>query len=86
MPVPIEIVKMKENSKNREYVKEQVKNQGSLLEFACQELRDDEEIVMEAVKNNPEALEFASDRLKENRQIVFESVSKAGWTYCYARG
>ena len=34
MPVPIEIVKMKENSENREYVKEQVRNQGSLLEFA----------------------------------------------------
>ena len=71
MPVPVEIIKMKENSTNREYVLEQVKINGKLLEFADVSLQDDEEIVTEAVNNNPEALEFASNRLKGNREIVY---------------
>ena len=85
MPERIEVTKMKQNSENKEYVIENVKKTGALLEFACDQLKDDKEVVMEAVKNNPEALEFASDRLKGDREIVYESVSNVGWTYCYAK-
>ena len=60
--------------------------EGALIEFASDELRDDKEVILEAIHNNPEALEFASDRLKADREVVYESVSKVGWTYCYARG
>ena len=85
MPERIEITKMKQNSENREYVLENVKKEGALLEFASEKLRDDKEVVLEAIHNNAEALEFASDRLKGDRQVVYDSVSKAGWTYCYAQ-
>ena len=85
MPERIEITKMKQNANNREYVIENVKKEGALVEFACEELRDDKEIILEAIHNNPEALELASDRLKGDRQVVYDSVSKAGWTYCYAK-
>ena len=85
MPERIEITKMKQNSENREYVIENVKQEGALLEFASEELRDDKDVILEAIHNNPEALEFASDRLKADREVVYESVSKVGWTYCYAK-
>ena len=85
MPERIEITKMKQNSENREYVIENVKQEGALLEFASEKLRDDKEVVLEAIHNNPEALEFASDRLKGDREVVYDSVSKVGWTYCYAQ-
>ena len=71
MPEPIEITNMKKNSNNREYVLNTVKENGKLLEFASDTLKNDREIVYEAVKNNPEALEFASDTLKGDRQIVY---------------
>lgn len=76
MSEPIEITNMRENSENREYVIKAVKEDGKLLEFADEKLREDKEIVLEAVKNNPEALEFASETLKGDRDIVYESVSK----------
>ena len=67
MPERIEITKMKQNANNREYVIENVKKEGALLEFASDELRDDKEVVLEAIYNNPEALEFASEKLKGDR-------------------
>ncbi|MBO5479444.1 MAG: DUF4116 domain-containing protein [Clostridia bacterium] len=76
MPEPIEITNMKNNSSNREYVLKTVKENGKLLEFADDNLKNDREIVFEAVKNNPESLEFASDNLKADREIVYESVSR----------
>ena len=41
MPEPIEITKMKENSHDRDYVLKTVKENGKLLEFAMEELKDD---------------------------------------------
>jgi hypothetical protein len=76
MPEPIEVTKMKENCDNREYVLNNVKQNGKLLEFASEALKDDYEIASEAVKNNAEALEFVSDRLKGDRDIVYDSVSR----------
>ena len=52
MPEPIEVTNMKKNSCDREYVLNTVKENGKLLEFASDELRNDREIVLEAVKNN----------------------------------
>ena len=77
MPEPIEIVKMKENYNNREYVLKAVSEQGALLDFAEETLKDDKQIVLAAIKNNPEALEFASDRLKDDKEVVYNSVSTA---------
>ena len=75
MAEPIEITNMRENSGNREYVLNAVKEDGKLLEFADDNFKEDKEVVFEAVKNNPEALEFASETLKGDRDIVYESVS-----------
>lgn len=76
MPEPIEITNMKANKNNREYVLKTVKENGKLLEFAEESLKDDDEIAKVAVDNNAEALEFVSDRLKGNRDIVYDSVSR----------
>ncbi len=67
---------MRANKDNREYVLKMVKENGKLLEFAQDDLKDDYEIAKEAVKNNPEALEFVSERLKGNRDLVYDSVSR----------
>ena len=76
MPEAIEITNMRNNSSNREYVLNAVKENGKLLDLADEKFKDDEEIAKIAVDNNPEALEFVSDRLKGNRDIVYNSVSK----------
>ena len=85
MPEPIEVTNMKKNCDSREYVLNAVTNQGSLLDYASDELKNDKQIVLAAINNNPEALEFASDKLKEDKEVVYNSVSKVGWTYCYAK-
>ena len=51
MPEPIEITNMKNNCDNREYVIEAVKIQGSLLEFASDNLKSDRDVVFESVSN-----------------------------------
>ena len=76
MSEPIEITNMRENKDNREYVLKTVKENGKLLEFASDILKDDYEIASQAVNNNPEALEFVSERLKGDRDIVYSSVSR----------
>lgn len=77
MPEPIEVVKIKEKYNDREYVLKAVSEQGSLLDYADESLKDDKYVVLAAIENNPEALEFASDRLKDDKEVVFNSVSKA---------
>ena len=76
MSEPIEITNLKKNRENREYVLEAVSKQGSLLDFAAENLKNDKEVVLAAINNNPEALEFASDRLKADKEVVYSSVSK----------
>lgn len=76
MSEPVEIMNIKENYNNRDYVLKAVSEQGILLDFADESFKDDKEIVLAAISNNPEALEFASDRLKSDRDVVFNSVSK----------
>ena len=54
----------------REIVETAVKKDGLSLQFAKENLNDDEEIVFMAVSQNGFALEFASDTLKNNLRIV----------------
>ena len=56
----IDIEEFKQYNDNKEYVLEKVKVQGKLLEYASQNLQDDEEVVKMAVTQDGEALEFAS--------------------------
>ena len=46
-----------------------VKKEGTHLQYAAPELKDDREIVMHAVKQNWRALQYASDKLKDDDQI-----------------
>ncbi len=85
MPERPEVIKMRENAHDRQYVLENVSKEGGLLDYAGEEMKDDREIALVAVHNNPEALEYVSDRLKADREIVYDSVSEVGWTYCYAK-
>ena len=41
MPRPQDVVEMENHAENREYVLEQVAKKGSLLEFVCDELKND---------------------------------------------
>ena len=67
---------VKNNANNKEYILNAVKQNGSLLDFASDDIKNDKEVVLEAIKNNPESLEFASEKLKGDRDVVYESVSK----------
>ena len=80
MPERPEVIKMRENAHDRQYVLENVSKEGGLLDYAGEEMKDDREIALAAIHNNPEALEYVSDRLKADREIVYDSVSEVGWT------
>ena len=58
MPEAPEIVEMRKNCEDRDYVLKTVMKNGKLLEFAADRFHDDREVAFAAVKNNPEALEF----------------------------
>jgi histidinol phosphatase-like PHP family hydrolase len=66
-----------ENS-TKEEVMEAVKQNGSALQYASEELRNDREVVLEAVKTDNYAFEDASDALKADREVVLEVVRKHG--------
>lgn len=51
---------------NKNKVLKAVKEDGLLLKYASETLRNDREVVIEAIKNNDWALEFASDELKKD--------------------
>ena len=40
---------------------------GTILEFASDEIKDDKDVVITAVKENGMALQFVSDRLKKDK-------------------
>ena len=52
------------------------KNDGQILYFASESLRDDKDVVLEAVKNKPIILKYASKRLRNDKQIAIEAVTK----------
>ena len=79
-----EVTEIKANCNNKEYVLKAVGGQGKLLEWASDELRDDEEVVKTALENDGEAMEFASDRLKDNKDLMLLAIKGAPWTACYA--
>ena len=56
MPERPEVIKMRENAHDRQYVLENVSKEGGLLDYAGEEMKDDREIALVAVHNNPEAL------------------------------
>jgi len=59
---------------NYDVVMVAVKQNWLALEFASNNLQNDNNIVMEAVKNNWKALKFASYEIQKNRNIVIEAI------------
>nr|CAG4714939.1 unnamed protein product [Naegleria fowleri] len=62
---------------NKDIMMKLVQENGMLLEFASDELKNDRDIVLNAVNNNGNALEFASDGLKNDIEITFLAVKNA---------
>ena len=52
--------------------------EGSILEYASDDLKNDNEIVQKAVVNNPHNLEHASEDLRNDKEIVLAAVRKDG--------
>ena len=48
-----------EKSNDKEYVLSMVSKQGSLLDYASEELKNDKEVVLTAIRQDGNALEFA---------------------------
>ena len=61
-----------------------LKGNGSLLEFASEEQRDDESICMVAVKQNGKALKHSSPRLQAEPTVVLEAVRQNGCALQFA--
>jgi hypothetical protein len=78
---------IKLNSKYRDIksiVLAAVRNDGSALEFASQELRNDKDVVLTAVDNYGYALKYVSETLKNNREVVLCAVQTYGYVLQYA--
>lgn len=63
---------------NREVVLLAVKNNGSALQFAHDDLKKDQDVVMHACLEQNGAFKYASDELKQDRSFVLKLVSQAG--------
>ena len=61
---------------DKDFVLNQVRKDGLLLEHVSSSLRDDEEVVTAAVQQNPHALMWASERLQGDKDIVRVAVQK----------
>jgi ABC-type iron transport system FetAB ATPase subunit len=59
---------------NKEICKHAVDHNGLLLEYFCDELKNDSEIGLIAVKSTGDALEFLSESLKNNKEIMLKAV------------
>ena len=61
-----------------------VRNDGLVLQYASNRLRDTNDTVLEAVRNEGFALQFASDRLRNDRGVVLAAVNKDGFALMFA--
>jgi hypothetical protein len=68
---------------NYEFVQLAVSNNGLALQYASDELKNDENIVQLAVTNNGLALQYASNELKDNDDIAFIAVNSYVFAYNY---
>ncbi len=57
-----------------------VSQDGLMLQFASEKLRDNCEVVLTAVRQNGRALEFASERLKNDFTIVNSAIKQNEWS------
>jgi len=64
---------------DRDIVLEAVRQDGSALRFAGENLRADREVVIEAVRKHGMALQFAAVELRGDRDIVIQAVQQEGW-------
>jgi hypothetical protein len=55
---------------NRNFIQIILADEGMILEFASNELKNDFEVVQQAVEQNGMALQFASDSLRDDLSIV----------------
>lgn len=56
---------------------------GLSLQFAPEEVKDDDNLVMRAVRQNPIAIRHASQRLKGNEDILREALKKEPFAYIF---
>lgn len=55
---------------------------GDYLEYAPEEIKDDEIVVLEAIKSYPYAIKYSSQRLRSNKKFVMQA-SQIGYTLEY---
>jgi hypothetical protein len=74
----------KEWLQSKEFILEAVKKDGSLLEYASENLREDRDVVLAAVTNNGNSLRYASENLREDRDVVLAAITDYGNSLEYA--
>lgn len=67
-------------SSDRYSVLEALKIDGTMLQYASDELRNDKEIVLESLKKNISNLIYASNELKDSKEFVLEILKKDGFS------
>jgi aconitase A len=72
--------KIKKWKNNKEIVLIVVKDWGTLLEYASEELRGDREVVLTAIRScqhtSWSALQYASEELRNDKEVVLEALQK----------
>lgn len=65
--------------KDKDYVLEQVSNDGKLLIRASSELKSDRDVVLKAVGNCGLALQFASKELQNDLKVALKAIDTDAW-------
>ena len=63
---------------NKDKTLKAVNNNGMLLEYASDRLKNDKDVVLKAVRNFGKALEFASLKLRDDEDVVLEAIKQNG--------
>ncbi|HCP8973791.1 DUF4116 domain-containing protein [Escherichia coli] len=73
-----------EELRNSDIMRNAIKNDSALLEFASERLRDEESLIQEAIQKDSDALMYASERLKDKESIIQAAIQTNSYSLMYA--
>ena len=66
--------KYKDLNDDVDLIKELIKNDEYVIQFASERIKNNREIILEVVRQNADTLKYASENLKADKDIVIESI------------
>ncbi len=80
------LIKLEALKGNQDIILEAVRQDGTALRFASDELKQDREIVLAAAGQDGTSIRFASDELRKDPEIALAAVTQDGFAIKYVQG